>query len=161
MSEATPGTPISPAVDRTRQPGIRIEQIFLDHATLAHRADALAFPPSTRVEATLDVSVEAAMTADGSRAQVRVIVATEPDANALYAFEIGMTALVERMEGEANYPLDQYVQTHGPTLLMPFVREAVANLTGRGRFGPVWLHPVNVLAMPHAGAEAPDEGAQR
>lgn len=117
---------------------------------LTHRDDALDFPPTTRVEATLDIAVEAAVTADGSRARVQVMVATEPNANALYAFKIGMTALVERIVGEENFPLAQYVESHGPALLMPFVREAVANLTGRGRFGPVWLHPVNLLAMPTA-----------
>ncbi|HEV2643492.1 MAG TPA: protein-export chaperone SecB [Candidatus Elarobacter sp.] len=137
-----------------------MDQIFLDHARFSHREDYLAHPPSTSVDAALDISVDAGLTADGTKARIQVIVATDPEADALYSFEIGLTALLERIDGEENVPLDWYVQANGPALLFPFVREAVANLTGRGRFGPVWLHPVNVLAMTEAvdDREGGDQG---
>jgi hypothetical protein len=45
-------------------------------------------------------------------------------------------------------PLDRYFTTSGAALLYPFVRQVVADLTWRGRFGPVWLNPMNVAAMP-------------
>jgi len=47
-----------------------------------------------------------------------------------------------------NMPLDRYFTTSGAALLYPFVRQVVADLTSRGRFGPVWLNPMNVTAVP-------------
>jgi hypothetical protein len=35
----------------------------------------------------------------------------------------------------------------GVSMVFPFVREAIANLTMRGRFGPVWIDPLNVQAI--------------
>ena len=44
-------------------------------------------------------------------------------------------------------PLRDFLAGPAVALLYPFVREAFANLTLRGRFGPVWLNPFNVRAM--------------
>lgn len=65
-----------------------------------------------------------------------------------------MTALIEVKPGEANMPLEKYATISGVSLLYPFLREAVANLTQRGRFGPVWLSPLNVAAAVE-GARVP------
>jgi preprotein translocase subunit SecB len=43
-----------------------------------------------------------------------------------------------------NY-LDVIAGTGG-TILLPFLREVIANFTGRGRFGPVWVNPINFRA---------------
>jgi preprotein translocase subunit SecB len=43
-------------------------------------------------------------------------------------------------------------------MLYPFLREAVANLTGRGRFGPVWLNPFNFMLL---AQEVANEGTAK
>ena len=65
-----------------------------------------------------------------------------------------MSALVEQIGGHENFELEAYLKSNGWALLFPFVREALANLTGRGRFGPIWMNPVNVLALVSVGDTA-------
>ena len=61
-----------------------------------------------------------------------------------YRIDIVMQGIIEPIEGEENYPLAEYARTAGAALLFPFLREAVASITGRGRVGPLWLKPFNV-----------------
>jgi len=55
--------------------------------------------------------------------------------------------IVSAVAGAENMtPLD-YAQHVAPVTLMPFAREAVANLTMRGRFGPFWVNPSNMQEL--------------
>jgi len=52
-----------------------------------------------------------------------------------------MVALVRRLPGEGNLSVRDFVLSAASvSLLYPFVREAFAAVTLRGRFGPVWLN---------------------
>jgi preprotein translocase subunit SecB len=133
-------------MNEAQQPGIRIEQILLERAEFGHRADFLEYPPSTPVELNLKVSFSPGMTADGQRAIVRALVETVQN-DQLYSLAFQMTALVESEANAANYPLSDYIVTNAQAMLFPFLREVVANVTARGRFGPVWLKPLNIIAV--------------
>ena len=138
--------------DEGREPGIRIAQIYVESASFRHREDHLSIPHTTRPDVgSVVVDLEAGLSPNQSRALVRVRVTTAPENTGLYAFELSMVALLQADE-RPNMPLEKYVSVAGTTLLYPFVREAVANLTGRGRFGPVWLSPFNVRNAWGAGA---------
>jgi preprotein translocase subunit SecB len=132
-------------MDESQQPGIRIVQIFLESASFAHREDFLAFSPETNVSGEVEIGLEIGVSADGSKGRIRLSATSKPEFESLYVFDIVMTALVER-EGEGNMALDRYLNASAGAMVMPFLREAVANLTGRGRFGPLWLKPINLLA---------------
>lgn len=58
-----------------------------------------------------------------------------------------MSAILEKIEEHEKFELGTYLTSKGCALLFPFIRETIANLTARGRFGPVWLNPVNVVAL--------------
>jgi len=140
-------------MDETKQPGIRLVQVFLEKALFKHRPDFLDLPADTEPDIRhLAVSLETGLTADSSAALVRARIRTKPRARGVYEFDVTMTALLERDAKSPNMPLDQYVSMAGWTLVFPFLREAVANITTRGRFGPVWLNPFNLKA--HAGSGA-------
>jgi len=133
--------------DPTKQPCIRIAQIFLERATFEHRPDMLEFPTTTPVEADVDLALNSGLTADGKKARIQLAVTSKDAKDPLYRFSFLMTALVEAEEGNENIPLNDYVRTHAWGMLLPFVRELVANVTSRGRFGPLWIKPVNVVAL--------------
>lgn len=126
-------------------PGIKVDQIFLEAAELSHRSDALALPAGTQAnvgEVTLEISI--GMAPDTNAGFIRIAVATQPSLNPLYSFRVAMIALVSAIEGVAgNMSVRTYLERAGVLLLFPFVREAVASLTIRGRFGPIWLQPIN------------------
>ncbi len=134
-------------VDRTKPPGLTIGQILLERAVFEHRADYLKHPPGTPIkDLPLALEFRLGLTPDGTKGVLKLTVKTRDEAKPLYRFELTMAALVEVQAGHANLPLERYAAVSGMSLLYPFLREAVANLTQRGRFGPVWLSPLNVAA---------------
>jgi preprotein translocase subunit SecB len=149
-------------VDQKRQPGVQFGQIYLSELRFSHRRDALNLPHTTPVD--LDrVKLEAriAEQADHRVAVLTLRVSTDPkDGKALYQFLVEMVATVTVAEGEPNLPPAAYLKVAGPATLFPFLREVVANLTMRGRFGPVWLKPFNFqsLAKGWRGPGAPTPG---
>lgn len=136
-------------MDESKQPGLRIAQIFLQSAQFRHRDDALALPADTRPgETSLQVQIRVMGFKEKNAAAVSLRAATDPeDKDTLYQFSVEMMALVEEMPGQENMPAERYVAQMGSTLLFPFLRESVANLTMRGRFGPIWLKPFNLQAV--------------
>lgn len=141
-------------MDETKQPGIRLVHVFLEKAVFKHGRDFLDLPPETEPKIEqLAVSLETGVTTDNSAALIRARVRTKPRARSVYEFDVTMTALLERETKSPNMPLEQYVDMAGWTFVFPFLREAVANITGRGRFGPVWLNPFNLKAHTRSAAK--------
>ena len=53
-----------------------------------------------------------------------------------------MAVLVSR-DAQPNMDPVEYVKSAAGPMLYPFVRETLANITSRGRFGSIWLKPFN------------------
>lgn len=134
-------------MDRAKQPGIEIGQIVVERASFSHRDDYLALPGDTKVP-PLPLRLSASYGSDATKQHgaIKVELTTDRSQNPLYNVDVTVVGLIRVVEGAANMPLEQYAAVHGGALLFPFIRELVANLTGRGRFGPVWLQPVNLAA---------------
>jgi|SRR5689334_15943649 len=142
--------------DATKQPGIVISQVFLERALFSHREDALQLAPNTPFQPTLAVGIQGGVSPDEKTGFIRISVQTKPEERPLYSIDVAMMALFAVAEKEENLPLKQYLHTAAPAMLYPFVREAVASITWRGRFGPVWLAPFNIsVAMAEPSGEAP------
>ncbi len=136
--------------DPSKQPGVKIAQILLERATFRHRDDYLivAAPSPDAIVGTINVQVDGGLSEDQKTGLVRIRVQTIPENRPFYELDVAMIALVTVDEAAPNMPLDRYFTNSGTALLYPFVRQVVADLTWRGRFGPVWLNPMNVTAMP-------------
>lgn len=141
-------------MDKTKPPGIRIAQIFLDSARLRHRDDYLSIPPDRKPDVgDVELQFQVSESEGGETALVRIRASTKPESEPIYEFEVTMTAIVEVNKEKPNMPLDRYTTRNGIALVLPFVRQAVADLTMRGRFGPVWLNPMNVTATVSRGPD--------
>lgn len=135
---------------------LRIAQMILESVRFEHDKDFLrreathAAPPST-----VGVNVETQRSQDENLALVRLrVVSKEPEA--VYKYEVVYTAILQ-YSGPAPADFDHRLSVTGASMLMPFVRELVANLSSRGRFGPTWLAPVNfnnALKRPDAIGDA-------
>ncbi len=134
-------------MDSSKPPGIQIAQIFLERAVFEHREDFLALPPNTPI-GTPDITLTttAGQSSDNRRGIIKLRVQTKPEQRPLYSIDVEMTALVEVEEGKENMPIEQYIRVSGPAMVYPFIRQVVADLTLKGRFGPLWLNPVNFVA---------------
>lgn len=144
-------------MDPLQQPGIRLVTVFLADATFRHREDALmtANPPKAdAASGTAQIEVEVRDVKEKSAMVVILRVSSDPeDATSRYDFDVRVVGVFEPMLGVPNMEINHFAVANGGGLLYPFAREAVANLTGRGRFGPVWLNPFNIHAIVSAGAQ--------
>jgi preprotein translocase subunit SecB len=133
-------------MDETKQPGLSIGQILLARAHFEHRPDFLALPAETP-SGDLQIRVDVRIGTDESKqtGYISIVVTSEAE-EALYRFQVEMVGLV-RQNDNPNMPIGEFLTKGAPAMMYPFVREAVANLTGRGRFGPIWLRPFNWNAI--------------
>ncbi len=134
-------------MDETKQPGILIGQIYVERAEFSHRDDALNLPPNTQHQPKLQVGFQGGVAPNEKTGFVRISVRTQADDKPLYNIALTMIALLVVDEKRKNLPLKDYVRSAAPVMLYPFVREAVAGLTWRGRFGPIWMNPFNLSAV--------------
>jgi preprotein translocase subunit SecB len=132
------------------EPGDRLPfhlvQIYLTSAELSYRVEPLSVPAVKKPESQpIQIGLTLERLDDGSAAQIRVRVTTDPNDGAegvLYDFAVEYAGLIDQIDPEQLSEAD-LVQAVA-TMVFPFVRESVANLTTRGRFGPVWLNPFSV-----------------
>lgn len=134
---------------------ITISAIHLEEARFAHVGDYLAaLPAATAAQHVADLQVQVLHADNPQTAGVRLS-ARSAERSPQYDFFVSYVILFQ-LEGERPAAFDERIAVTGATMLMPFVREAVATLTTRGRFGPVWLNPINFSgSLKHT--EATDE----
>lgn len=134
-------------MDEKKEPGIRIGQIFLLRSYFEHAENALELPPTTPIgEIPTSINVKAGVDETNKRGLVSLTVGSAEGATSLYRFHVEMCAVVEEASAP-NMSLHDYVVRSGPPMLYPFAREVVASLTSKGRFGPIWLPPMNFVAI--------------
>ncbi len=132
-------------MDQAKQPGIRIGQIFLDKVSFRHREDYLSTSPRATPEVgDLDIQFAVGMTEDESKAIIQAKASTNPENKPSYVLDLTMTALIERDPEFQNMTIHEYAETSAIPLMVGFLRQAVADITLRGRFGAIWLHPINL-----------------
>lgn len=126
--------------------GFKLAQVYLISATLGYRFNPLFLPADTKITPqAVNVSIGLETSSDGISSHVRVGVATnreDGDRNAIYDFAVEIGAIVTEVD-RVKFP-DALLLEHVAAMIFPFLRETVANLTMRGRFGIVWLNPFDV-----------------
>jgi preprotein translocase subunit SecB len=126
---------------------LTIAQILLEGAQFAHKSNYLERMPTEATAASpVDLQIELAEAQDKPNARVVRLRVMSNAPEALYEFTVSYLAIFTLdMEGEQPpADLDRRLMVTGATMVFPFAREVVANLTMRGRFGPSWMQPVNI-----------------
>jgi preprotein translocase subunit SecB len=127
----------------------QLSQIVLLESEFRHRGDPMTQPADTKVKPQrLGVEISATGFDPNGIIVVRLTVGSDPEEEgALYDFRVSLAAMFKRnQQTPAEWSERQFAEI-GATMMMPFAREAIANLTSRGRFGTVWLNPFNVLDL--------------
>lgn len=129
------------------RPTIQINQLLLERATFAHPPGFLSLP-ALPIQAPRDIQISLQTQIDSANKQFLVrlqLAATSVSGSPSYDLDVSLIGLFAISEFPATDITKQLAVTGG-TILFPFAREAIANLTSRGRFGPIWLQPVNLVA---------------
>lgn len=131
-------------MDSTKPPGIKLLSLFLKEANFRHRTDPLGPAPPFPETGSADLEI-AFFTGPGDAMAVSLRVSNDADTpDPRYDYMVEMVATLDVDSARANMPVNEYARRFCPALLYPFAREAVANLTSRGNFGPIWLNPFNI-----------------
>ena len=137
----------------------RIAQIVLSDASFSHRPDFLSLETTTKVPTgPLELSLECEVSAPDRVAIVRLRASNDsaPADASLYRFNLCLLAMLELSSesglGEGD---EKVLAITAASMLFPFLRETLASLTSRGRFGPIWLQPVNVRQLIADNAQKP------
>lgn len=129
-------------MDPSKDPGIQIVKMFIDTCVFGHQPDPLMLPENAAPKIT-GFDTEVSLKEMGDRGICQVMLSTHPGSS--YELKLGMTALVRVIPGQENMTIREYLASGNcVAALFPFLREAIANITGRGRFGPVFLDPINI-----------------
>lgn len=149
-------------MDSNREPGIRINQIFLGVASFEHEAAWADKPVGTPIEeTTLNLSVTGG-TAEDEREGIAVLrVETTPESKGPYRFAVEWACIVAVEPGKENMTIPEYINSNAAPTLYPFARETVASLTGKGRFGPIWLKPLNFAMARQQTVDAEEKAPRR
>lgn len=151
-------------MDTAKHPGVQFAQIFVDSVQFSHRNDALLLPAEAKFpDLSFTVQMQSLIPVPGAAsnlpaaAKLRLATVDSPESQYRIAAEI--VAIVVPIEGQENLPPAEYVRAFAGPTLYPFARELIANITMRGRFGPVFLKPINFTLVttnePVSTAEAP------
>lgn len=145
-------------MDEAKPPGLRINQIFLVRAQFEHRDDFLALPPNHQVEVEVQIQTSAQVEDEGKVGIIAMAITSNDELNPVYRFRVEMAGIVGVDPAAPNMALKDYLARIAPVMMMPFLRETVANITGRGRFGPLYVNPVNLtgLKLEQAKPEEPE-----
>lgn len=136
-------------MDQTKPPGVEFAHIFISQSQFSHRIGYLTAPiTGQRVNSQFMVEYEVLLRNDEKAAIGHLRVRSVPDTEEVYDILVEVTAVANVIEGAENMPLKLFMESSVPPTLYPFAREAVASLTGRGKFGPVFLTPFNFVANP-------------
>ena len=132
---------------------ITLAQVYLVSAEFKHNGNPLALPQNTPHQVN-QVGVQTALMelTKNEVWQILVTVANLPTEDSLYQFKVELAAIVAR-SGDAPQMENNHLLEVGTAFIYPFARETVANLTMRGRFGPIWLNPFNVRAALEANRQ--------
>ena len=132
----------------TKQPAsLKIEELFLVSSSFSHRRDFLALDRRNPLgDHEVDAEFQLIHGLAPSVIGVTVRVATKPGADSAYNFHAEMMAIIRVDDGSVSSPPEAQLLHAGVSMLFPFVRETIANVTMRGRFGAMWMKPINVQA---------------
>lgn len=122
--------------------GFVLETVFSDKLEFRGAADSDL--PADRGDITVGWDWRFA---DDDFIEVSFSLGREPTRDRPEFVQVAHIGVFRIMPGDNTIPLEQFVRIHAPALLMSYAREAISNLTSRGAYGPLFLPPVNVVAL--------------
>lgn len=94
-------------------------------------------------------------TDDRVKVELRVILESNAEAGQLYDVDVTYWGDFQLGDLPDGLTPDRFARQNAIAIMFPYVREAISSLTGRGSAGPVFLPPINIVALVgHASEKA-------
>jgi preprotein translocase subunit SecB len=128
--------------------GVWLRSLRFEDPTPPPRPGTAITPRPVRINLTAIVE----LTDGDARASVKLRIVLEPtNAADKSIFEASLEGVFRALDDEGKKKLGEFARVQGPALLIPFIRELVANTTARCATGPLLLPPINVYNLALGG----------
>src|SRR5687767_10083996 len=122
---------------------IGLNGIVLVDTNFSHVGDVIG-PPVTAIHPTTTVPMQVSMLKHESQSGAFAVKLRVNFESQLYSASVTYAVMLQvEFDGDAPADLEKRVMVTGATMAFPYCREMLSSLTGKGRFGPVWLNPTN------------------
>src|SRR3989304_9193648 len=121
-------------MDKNKQPGIRFVTVLLTKLNFE-------LPHIKPSEFKYDFNIKDTYKIEGTKLFCIL------DISLYDKFNLELTGIFEAIEGEENLSLEKFAKVNAPTLLIPYAREVISDITSRTPLPYLLLPPINVLAM--------------
>ncbi|MCX7060278.1 MAG: protein-export chaperone SecB [Nevskia sp.] len=148
MSTPNPVPPSAPTVEGAPARQVFLQRLFLKDASL----EMPNAPRILTVEATPAIDVQVGtgidMLASGVfQVTLQVTVTAKINDEVAFLAEVHQAGIFQMANFENNAELQHVLAAYCPSVILPFAREAIANLIGRTGYPPVMLQPINFDAL--------------
>lgn len=127
---------------------LSIGTIQLEEVEFAQKPDYVAAPGTPQPNSTVDLRVELARLSEGYGGVVRLRCSSDTPGVA-HRFKVSYAAILTLdLQGEEPpADLDKRLMVTGGSMLLPFVRELISNLSARTPHGSTWIAPTDFNRM--------------
>lgn len=143
----------------TRAAPFNIAQIILEDVQFRH-SDSAYLAKDVKTEhpqVSANISVDFLRVKEQGKAVVRLRVVCD-STEGPYSYAASYVALLTGVESILATDDGERMLVLGTSnMLMPFVREVIANLSSRGRFGTTWISPIDFAKELNKNTEVPAE----
>jgi preprotein translocase subunit SecB len=139
-------------MDQTKEPGIHLVGVVVEHIRFDDIKAGSAKPKDLQFGITIERRPSDTTGEVVLRWSVRPVATAGEESS--FSLDVAIAGRFQVDAANPNMPLEEFLRVNGPALLVPFAREAVANITSRSRHGVVYLPAVNVLSVVHRAEEA-------
>jgi preprotein translocase subunit SecB len=129
-------------MDKDKQPGISFDSIMLvkeifwrDH-----------YVP-IKSEVLLEIGHNWDRKDDKYTSELQVFLKLVSEDKVVLKLESTFIGVFTVIEGEQNMEIKDYINKMSPALMFPYIREHVSSITQKAGIKPIYLPPVNVLAL--------------
>ncbi|MCX7072825.1 MAG: protein-export chaperone SecB [Gammaproteobacteria bacterium] len=148
MSTPNPVPPSAPTVEGAPARQVFLQRLFLKDASLempnAPRILTVETPPAIDVQVGTGID----MLASGVfQVTLQVTVTAKINEEVAFLCEVHQAGIFQMANFDNNAELQHVLAAYCPSVILPFAREAIANLISRTGYPPVMLQPINFDAL--------------
>jgi len=139
-------------MDESKQPGIRFDNILLGRLNFDRKPTIVSNP-----ELDVHFSVNKSFTNDKRRLTIELSVILTEKKGDSFKIECAMVGIFSIVADQENMSLEEFSEVNGPALMLPYIREVIANITMRSGIKPVILPPLNVKSVVQSSKEVTEK----
>lgn len=126
--------------------GYRFDWVLIREIHFSDSAKAAEAAPVKDVP--VDLNIEALISSEGRSCRVSLSVSFQLAAEGNERAPELRTKVEGQFSavGETSVSMEEFARVQAPAILLPFVREAVATISGKTRVGQILLNPMNLAA---------------